>query len=185
MNYKVVLLMLLVAMVVLVGCGQTSSNVEIEQKESSKKNTVQVITPPVLIKDGVTQEGDQKAIEDAQKFVTEKSTTAEGELGMNVVEIVSIDGGKPSKYAFFQVLENRSNNELSNVEMYFTITNKLTQNVIYNNERVFLSKEDYGVVKPNEAVPFKVAIPDEEGITKGITPKDYTFEWEVTNADIK
>lgn len=24
---------------------------------------------------------------------------------MNVVEIVSIDGGKPSKYAFFQVLE--------------------------------------------------------------------------------
>ncbi|EPD6876914.1 hypothetical protein ACSDVA_002510 [Listeria monocytogenes] len=155
MNYKVVLSMLLVAMVVLVGCGQTSSNVEIEQKESSKKNTVQVITPPVLIKDGVTQEGDQKAIEDAQKFVTEKSTTAEGELGMNVVE------------------------------MYFTITNKLTQNVIYNNERVFLSKEDYGVVKPNEAVPFKVAIPDEEGITKGITPKDYTFEWEVTNADIK
>ncbi|EAH3459196.1 hypothetical protein D5V36_14920, partial [Listeria monocytogenes] len=76
MNYKVVLSMLLVAMVVLVGCGQTSSNVEIEQKESSKKNTVQVITPPVLIKDGVTQEGDQKAIEDAQKFVTEKSTTA-------------------------------------------------------------------------------------------------------------
>lgn len=54
MNYKVVLSMLLVAMVVLVGCGQTSSNVEIEQKESSKKNTVKVIMPPVLIKDGVT-----------------------------------------------------------------------------------------------------------------------------------
>ncbi|MBC2296913.1 hypothetical protein HCB41_09585 [Listeria welshimeri] len=185
MNYKGLLSMLLVVMIVLVGCGQKDGKVEIEEKESIKKNTVQVKTPPILKKDGVIQDGDKKAIGDAQKFITEKSTTAKGELGMNVVEIVGINGGKPSKYAFFQVLENRSNKELSNVEMYFTITNKLTQKVIYNNERVFLSKEDYGIVKPNEAIPFKVAIPDEEGITKEITPKDYTFEWNVTDAELK
>ncbi|MBC2237908.1 hypothetical protein HCJ78_10010 [Listeria innocua] len=56
---------------------------------------------------------------------------------------------------------------------------------IYDGDKITLSEEQFGFLKPNHAIPFKITIPDTENITPEMTVQDYDFEWEITNSKMK
>lgn len=182
---NIILLTMLVA--ILSGCGGAEQTTDKEPEiPKTNQNDIELSIPPVLQNSEVeVLEGDEEALKALKKFINETDTTEQGEVGLSVVDFIEIAGGSPTKYAFMAALVNRSDQEGSDIEMKFTITNKATNVKIYDGDKITLSEEQFGFLKPNHAIPFKITIPDTENITPEMTVQDYDFEWEITNSKMK
>ncbi|HHQ1188730.1 TPA: hypothetical protein ACSLAM_000448 [Listeria innocua] len=183
---NIILLTMLVA--ILSGCGGAEQTSD-KKPEIPKKNQndIELRIPPVLQNsEGEVLESDKDALEDVQNFINKQNTTKQGEVGLSIVEFVKlVESDAPTKYSFMAALVNRSDQEGSDIEMKFTITNKATNVKIYDGDKITLSEEQFGFLKPNHAIPFKITIPDTENITPEMTVQDYNFEWEITNSKMK
>ncbi|HBM4071904.1 TPA: hypothetical protein LWK10_000462 [Listeria innocua] len=183
---NIILLTMLVT--ILSGCGGAEQTSDKEPEIPKKnQNDIELSIPPVLQNsEGEVLKSDKDALEDVQNFINKQNTTKQGEVGLSIVEFVKlVESDAPTKYAFMAVLVNRSDQEGSDIEMKFTITNKATNVKIYDGDKITLSEEQFGFLKPNHAIPFKITIPDTENITPEMTVQDYDFEWEITNSKMK
>ncbi|MBF2555726.1 hypothetical protein IA816_07970 [Listeria marthii] len=184
---KVIGITMITATLILTGCGGAEQTSDKEpQIPKTNQNDIELSIPPVLQNsEGEVLEGDEKALEALKKFINEKDRSKQGEVGLSVVDFVEIEGDAPTKYAFMAALVNRSDQEGSDIEMKFTITNKATKVKIYDGDKIILPEEQFGFLKPNHAIPFKITIPDTENITPEMTVQDYDFEWEITSSKMK
>ncbi|MBF2661705.1 hypothetical protein IBB66_10265 [Listeria innocua] len=183
---NIILLTMLVT--ILSGCGGAEQTSDKEPEIPKKnQNGIELSIPPVLQNsEGEVLKSDKDALEDVQNFINKQNTTKQGEVGLSIVEFVKlVESDAPTKYAFMAALVNRSDQEGSDIEMKFTITNKATNVKIYDGDKITLSEEQFGFLKPNHAIPFKITIPDTENITPEMTVQDYDFEWEITNSKMK
>ncbi|UHP10294.1 hypothetical protein LAX80_000410 [Listeria marthii] len=185
---KVIGITMVAATLILTGCGgvEQPSDEEAEIPKTNQ-NDIELSIPPVLQNsEGEVLKSDKDALEDVQNFINKKNTTKQGEVGLSIVEFVElVESDAPTKYAFMAALVNRSGQEGSDIEMKFTITNKATNVKIYDGDKITLSEEQFGFLKPNHAIPFKITIPDTENITPEMTVQDYDFEWEITSSKMK
>ncbi|MBF2598197.1 hypothetical protein IBB46_13125 [Listeria welshimeri] len=181
------ILLLIMIITILSGCGGAEQTSDKEPEiPKTNQNDIELSIPPVLQNsEGEVLEGDEKALKALKKFINETDTTKQGEVGLSVVDFIEIAGGSPTKYAFMAALVNRSDQEGSDIEMKFTITNKATKVKIYDGATITLPEEQFGFLKPNHAIPFKITIPDTENITPEMTVRDYDFKWEITNSKMK
>ncbi|MBC2090888.1 hypothetical protein HCJ41_08775 [Listeria welshimeri] len=183
---NIILLTMLV--VILSGCGgaeQTSVNEP--EIPKTNQNDIELSIPPILQDSkGEVLKSEKDALEDVQNFINKQNTTKQGEVGLSIVEFVElVESDAPTKYAFMAALVSRSDQEGSDIEMKFTITNKATKVKIYDGDTITLPEEQFGFLKPNHAIPFKITIPDTENITSKMTVQDYDFKWEITNSKMK
>ncbi|MBC1349977.1 hypothetical protein HCB12_12910 [Listeria welshimeri] len=183
---NIILLTMLV--VILSGCGGAEQTSDKEPEiPKTNQNDIELSIPPIL-KDskGEVLKSEKDALEDVQNFINKQNTTKQGEVGLSIVEFVElVESDAPTKYAFMAALVNRSDQEGSDIEMKFTITNKATKVKIYDGDTITLPEEQFGFLKPNHAIPFKITIPDTENITSKMTVQDYDFKWEITNSKMK
>ncbi|CAM3524175.1 FimB/Mfa2 family fimbrial subunit [Listeria welshimeri] len=181
------ILLLIMIITILSGCGGAEQTSDKEPEiPKTNQNDIELSIPPVLQNsEGEVLEGDEKALKALKKFINETDTTKQGEVGLSVVDFIEIAGDAPTKYAFMAALVNRSDQEGSDIEMKFTITNKATKVKIYDGDTITLPEEQFGFLKPNHAIPFKITIPDTENITSKMTVQDYDFKWEITNSKMK
>ncbi|MBC1364499.1 hypothetical protein HB804_08440 [Listeria welshimeri] len=183
---NIILLTMLV--VILSGCGGAEQTSDKEPEiPKTNQNDIELSVPPIL-KDskGEVLKSEKDALEDVQNFINKQNTTKQGEVGLSIVEFVElVESDAPTKYAFMAALVNRSDQEGSDIEMKFTITNKATKVKIYDGDTITLPEEQFGFLKPNHAIPFKITIPDTENITSKMTVQDYDFKWEITNSKMK
>ncbi|MBC1771342.1 hypothetical protein HCA16_12380 [Listeria welshimeri] len=183
---NIILLTMLV--VILSGCGGAEQTSDKEPEiPKTNQNDIELSIPPIL-KDskGEVLKSEKDALEDVQNFINKQNTTKQGEVGLSIVEFVElVESDAPTKYAFMAALVNRSDQEGSDIEMKFTITNKATKVKIYDGDTITLPEEQFGFLKPNHAIPFKITIPDTENITPEMTVQDYDFKWEITNSKMK
>ncbi|MBF2683372.1 hypothetical protein IBB75_06545 [Listeria welshimeri] len=183
---NIILLTMLV--VILSGCGGAEQTSDKEPEiPKTNQNDIELSVPPIL-KDskGEVLKSEKDALEDVQNFINKQNTTKQGEVGLSIVEFVElVESDAPTKYAFMAALVNRSDQEGSDIEMKFTITNKATKVKIYDGDTITLPEEQFGFLKPNHAIPFKITIPDTENITSKMTVQDYDYKWEITNSKMK
>ncbi|MBC2009983.1 hypothetical protein IA822_04455 [Listeria welshimeri] len=183
---NIILLTMLV--VILSGCGGAEQTSDKKPEiPKTNQNDIELSVPPIL-KDskGEVLKSEKDALEDVQNFINKQNTTKQGEVGLSIVEFVElVESDAPTKYAFMAALVNRSDQEGSDIEMKFTITNKATKVKIYDGDTITLPEEQFGFLKPNHAIPFKITIPDTENITSKMTVQDYDFKWEITNSKMK
>ncbi|MBC1405508.1 hypothetical protein HB958_07475 [Listeria welshimeri] len=182
------ILLLIMIITILSGCGgaeQTSVNEP--EIPKTNQNDIELSIPPILQDSkGEVLKSEKDALEDVQNFINKQNTTKQGEVGLSIVEFVElVESDAPTKYAFMAALVNRSDQEGSDIEMKFTITNKATKVKIYDGDTITLPEEQFGFLKPNHAIPFKITIPDTENITSKMTVQDYDFKWEITNSKMK
>ncbi len=180
-------IIMIIAALFLSGCGgaEQTSDKEPEIPKTNQRD-IELSIPPVLQNsEGEVLEGDKEVLEALKKFINEKDRSKQGEVGLSVVDFVEVAGGSPTKYVFIAALVNRSGQEGSDIEMKFTITNKATGVKIYDGDKIILPEEQFSFLKPNHAIPFKIAIPDTENITPEMTVQDYDFEWEITSSKMK
>ncbi|MBC1591271.1 hypothetical protein HCI97_08490 [Listeria welshimeri] len=183
---NIILLTMLV--VILSGCGGAEQTSDKEPEiPKTNQNDIELSIPPILQDSkGEVLKSEKDALEDVQNFINKQNTTKQGEVGLSIVEFVElVESDAPTKYAFMAALVNRSDQEGSDIEMKFTITNKATKVKIYNGATITLPEEQFGFLKPNHAIPFKITIPDTENITSKMTVQDYDFKWEITNSKMK
>lgn len=182
------ILLLIMIITILSGCGGTEQTSKKEPEiPKVNQNDIELSVPPIL-KDskGEVLKSEKDALEDVQNFINKQNTTKQGEVGLSIVEFVElVESDAPTKYAFMAALVNRSDQEGSDIEMKFTITNKATKVKIYDGDTITLPEEQFGFLKPNHAIPFKITIPDTENITSKMTVQDYDFKWEITNSKMK
>ncbi|MBF2356206.1 hypothetical protein IA811_00640 [Listeria welshimeri] len=183
---NIILLTMLV--VILSGCGGAEQTSDKKPEiPKTNQNDIELSVPPIL-KDskGEVLKSEKDALEDVQNFINKQNTTKQGEVGLSIVEFVElVESDAPTKYAFMAALVNRSDQEGSDIEMKFTITNKATKVKIYDGDTITLPEEQFGFLKPNHAISFKITIPDTENITSKMTVQDYDFKWEITNSKMK
>ncbi|MBF2704217.1 hypothetical protein IBB74_13745 [Listeria welshimeri] len=182
------ILLLIMIITILSGCGgaeQTSVNEP--EIPKTNQNDIELSIPPILQDSkGEVLKSEKDALEDVQNFINKQNTTKQGEVGLSIVEFVElVESDAPTKYAFMAALVNCSDQEGSDIEMKFTITNKATKVKIYDGDTITLPEEQFGFLKPNHAIPFKITIPDTENITPEMTVQDYDFKWEITNSKMK
>ncbi|MBC1633761.1 hypothetical protein HB939_08645 [Listeria welshimeri] len=182
------ILLLIMIITILSGCGgaeQTSVNEP--EIPKTNQNDIELSIPPILQDSkGEVLKSEKDALEDVQNFINKQNTTKQGEVGLSIVEFVElVESDAPTKYAFMAALVSRSDQEGSDIEMKFTITNKATKVKIYDGDTITLPEEQFGFLKPNHAIPFKITIPDTENITSKMTVQDYDFKWEITNSKMK
>ncbi|MBC1519001.1 hypothetical protein HB877_08640 [Listeria welshimeri] len=183
---NIILLTMLV--VILSGCGGAEQTSDKEPEiPKTNQNDIELSIPPILQDSkGEVLKSEKDALEDVQNFINKQNTTKQGEVGLSIVEFVElVESDAPTKYAFMAALVNRSDQEGSDIEMKFTITNKATKVKIYDGDTITLPEEQFGFLKPNHAIPFKITIPDTENITPEMTVQDYDFKWEITNSKMK
>ncbi|MBC1410701.1 hypothetical protein HB793_07890 [Listeria welshimeri] len=183
---NIILLTMLV--VILSGCGGAEQTTDKEPEiPKTNQNDIELSIPPILQDNkGEVLKSEKDALEDVQNFINKQNTTKQGEVGLSIVEFVElVESDAPTKYAFMAALVNRSDQEGSDIEMKFTITNKATKVKIYDGDTITLPEEQFGFLKPNHAIPFKITIPDTENITSKMTVQDYDFKWEITNSKMK
>ncbi|MBC1620812.1 hypothetical protein HB940_13765 [Listeria welshimeri] len=183
---NIILLTMLV--VILSGCGGAGQTSDKEPEiPKTNQNDIELSIPPILQDSkGEVLKSEKDALEDVQNFINKQNTTKQGEVGLSIVEFVElVESDAPTKYAFMAALVNRSDQEGSDIEMKFTITNKATKVKIYDGDTITLPEEQFGFLKPNHAIPFKITIPDTENITSKMTVQDYDFKWEITNSKMK
>ncbi|WP_323686911.1 hypothetical protein [Listeria welshimeri] len=183
---NIILLTMLV--VILSGCGGAEQTSDKEPEiPKTNQNDIELSIPPILQDSkGEVLKSEKDALEDVQNFINKQNTTKQGEVGLSIVEFVElVESDAPTKYAFMAGLVNRSNQEGSDIEMKFTIINKATKVKIYDGDTITLPEEQFGFLKPNHAIPFKITIPDTENITSKMTVQDYDFKWEITNSKMK
>ncbi|MBC1707079.1 hypothetical protein HB964_10075 [Listeria welshimeri] len=183
---NIILLTMLV--VILSGCGGAEQTSDKEPEiPKTNQNDIELSIPPILQDSkGEVLKSEKDALEDVQNFINKQNTTKQGEVGLSIVEFVElVESDAPTKYAFMAALVNRSDQEGSDIEMKFTITNKATKVKIYDGDTITLPEEQFGFLKPNHAIPFKITIPDTENITSKMTVQDYDFKWEITNSKMK
>ncbi|MBC1662057.1 hypothetical protein HB947_11180 [Listeria welshimeri] len=182
------ILLLIMIITILSGCGgaeQTSVNEP--EIPKTNQNDIELSIPPILQDSkGEVLKSEKDALEDVQNFINKQNTTKQGEVGLSIVEFVElVESDAPTKYAFMAALVSRSDQEGSDIEMKFTITNKATKVKIHDGDTITLPEEQFGFLKPNHAIPFKITIPDTENITSKMTVQDYDFKWEITNSKMK
>ncbi|MBC1248802.1 hypothetical protein HB801_02925 [Listeria welshimeri] len=182
------ILLLIMIITILSGCGgaeQTSVNEP--EIPKTNQNDIELSIPPILQDSkGEVLKSEKDALEDVQNFINKQNTTKQGEVGLSIVEFVElVESDAPTKYAFMAALVNRSDQEGSDIEMKFTIINKATKVKIYDGDTITLPEEQFGFLKPDHAIPFKITIPDTENITSKMTVQDYDFKWEITNSKMK
>ncbi|MBC1620389.1 hypothetical protein HB940_11595 [Listeria welshimeri] len=183
---NIILLTMLV--VILSGCGGAGQTSDKEPEiPKTNQNDIELSIPPILQDSkGEVLKSEKDALEDVQNFINKQNTTKQGEVGLSIVEFVElVESDAPTKYAFMAALVSRSDQEGSDIEMKFTITNKATKVKIYDGDTITLPEEQFGFLKPNHAIPFKITIPDTENITSKMTVQDYDFKWEITNSKMK
>ncbi|MBC2308310.1 hypothetical protein HCJ69_08875 [Listeria welshimeri] len=182
------IILLIMIITILSGCGGAEQTSDKEPEiPKTNQNHIELSVPPIL-KDskGEVLKSEKDALEDVQNFINKQNTTKQGEVGLSIVEFVElVESDAPTKYAFMAALVNRSDQEGSDIEMKFTITNKATKVKIYDGDTITLPEEQFGFLKPNHAIPFKITIPDTENITSKMTVQDYDFKWEITNSKMK
>ncbi|MBC1289261.1 hypothetical protein HB782_09220 [Listeria welshimeri] len=182
------ILLLIMIITILSGCGGAEQTSDKEPEiPKTNQNDIELSIPPILQDSkGEVLKSEKDALEDVQNFINKQNTTKQGEVGLSIVEFVElVESDAPTKYAFMAALVNRSDQEGSDIEMKFTITNKATKVKIYDGDTITLPEEQFGFLKPNHAIPFKITIPDTENITSKMTVRDYDFKWEITNSKMK
>ncbi|MBC1319810.1 hypothetical protein HBP58_05570 [Listeria welshimeri] len=182
------ILLLIMIITILSGCGGAEQTSDKEPEiPKTNQNDIELSIPPILQDSkGEVLKSEKDALEDVQNFINKQNTTKQGEVGLSIVEFVElVESDAPTKYAFMAALVNRSDQEGSDIEMKFTITNKATKVKIYDGDTITLPEEQFGFLKPNHAIPFKITIPDTENITSKMTVQDYDFKWEITNSKMK